>query len=1112
MNIHDIMCVALYEAKQQGRKKEFYLFVLFSLVGITLCHVYWLFNQENWKIMALPCSIPLVNAYLFCVIQSLFATLFVTDFPRRERIRGALESILSRPINNSDYLWGKIIGNIILSGIVNLMIILLCLIFVHFGSDAPYRFGYYLFYFLTLNIPSLVFIMGISLWIIRLLKNRFITMFIVLVLLVLSIGWLPFLGHGIWDFLGSGVPNLFSDITGHVGLLHYTLHRLAYFFMGMGFISLSIYGMSRIPNNSIQIKKWNGTGVSFIFLGIVCGFLFEYMYIPDRKARKAYLDSFQEHWNETCCNVTRHDILVRQAGDMLYSESKLTLQNLNTKRLENIILFLNPGLQVVSLKLSGQEIPFRRNHQVIIVDHPLGPVDSVHLNLCYMGKIDERLTDLHLSDAEYENSFRGDLFFPTGRRSAYVDNDYLLLTPASIWYPVTIPPVNPLNPTFSGRDYTHFTLTVAQPHQKILCSQGKALKKNDTCYFKPSRPLAGVSLCGGDYELQERNTPNLTIRLYTFKNHLSPFRKLPSISGKVIHRSLNKDIFDSEIPYRWSDMDWYEKGSGNLYLMETPLPFITEGRVGRERTGHVEPGMLLLPEGGFDLELKSLNDNFKNHGTEIMLRRLLESRDYLVSKYTHPLLGLGNNEYFRRINPYNVYALLDEPDLWIKSEEFPFVGFLFNQICLKKKDFSRMSYFFISAHDKLYQSISTSLANHSLFELMQDVQIKRDVLHGIFQRKSKELLDRLLSYTKLDTFYTALTDVYRSRHGIISMDLFARLMDERLGMELEWDTILRDWLHTDHGQYFVTKDLYEYYYPANKMSDEVPHIQGKTGWVEVQGQVKNCGKTGGVVTVEFMNGGIVKEKQERYTCYLKPGEAKAFHLVCEGARGFVLTTLNTGLSANYPQEFSFERRNRKENKVFEPLPGTWSDLDTSAFSPPAGEIIVDNNDVHFSVHNAKETWFQKWFKRQPDVRNIAGAIPTRWTPSVEAIYHGDSVRSAYFKGFGDGTSTATWRVNVNEEGKYRIEAKVYRYPITMEHRNPQGVVYYYTINYGGKQEQVAAELDRYFEPLQLNGWVPLGEFNFHKGEISITLSDYDELGRAGLAVVADAIRLQKLED
>lgn len=1115
MSLHDMLCVALYEAKQQSRRVEFHLFIFFSLVGIMACHVYWLVDSDNWKILTLPCAFPLVNAYLFNVVQSLFAILFMTDFPRRERLQGALESILSHPINNSAYVGGKVIGNMILFGMVNAVVIASCLLFVHLGSIAPYQFGYYLFYFFTLNIPSLVFIMGISLWLIRLLRVRFLAIILLLVFLSLSVVWLPFRWHGTFDFLGSGLPNLFSDIIGHVDLTNYLLHRLGYFLLGLGFMLWSIQGMKRIPNSLLRIKMWRGIGICFILMAVVCGVCIEIGYLPARKARAAFRDSFRDYWSETCGSVTRHDIIVQQEGERLSAESELTLHNPNKEKLEKLVLFLNPGLHVESLKLDGEKISFHRENQVIIIDQSLEPKDSVHVHLCYRGIIDERLTDLQLCDSAYEDSFRCDQFFPTGRRSAFVGNVFLLLTPACVWYPVAIPPVNPIVPVYSGRDFTRFKLSVVQPHQKILCSQGMATRKGDTCFFQPSRSLAGVSLCGGDYELQERRTPDLSIRLYTFKKHFTPFRHLPFVNGRTIQSCLKKEMDYRETPYRWSDRDWYEEKTGNLFLMEVPLPFITEAWTGKERTGLVEPGMVFLSERAFDIGLKyEFKKKWNDENVDMMFAQILDELDtYNAIRSSHPILGIGNPNYRRYLNTCNVYSLLEEPDLWIKSEEFPFVGFLFNRICLDRKEFSRVSFFHISFFNKSDDKVNLCLANNSLFSIIHDSQIESDILHGIFLRKTRELLDRFLQFVSWDVFYSALIDVYSSYHGIVSMDSFARMMNERLGIELDWNGILRDWLHTEHDQYFKVKDLYEYYYPATRRGIEIAAgMYGKIGWVEIQGQVKNCGKTGGVVAVEFTNGGFVEEEQGHYTCYLEPGEAKAFRLVCESSRGFVTTILNTGLSANNPQVFYFERRDRKEDKALESLVGTWSDIDTSVFLLPAGEIVADNADTGFSLKNARETWFQKWFKREPEVRNISGTIPTRWTPSIDPIFHGDSVRSAYFKGFGDGNSTATWRVNLNERAKYRISAKVSRYPIAAGDRNPKGIVYRYTIKYAGKEEQVAVELDSSFEPRQLYGWVTLGEFDLPQGEVSVTLSDFDEFKREYIAVVADAIKLQKLDE
>ena len=124
------------------------------------------------------------------------------------------------------------------------------------------------------------------------------------------------------------------------------------------------------------------------------------------------------------------------------------------------------------------------------------------------------------------------------------------------------------------------------------------------------------------------------------------------------------------------------------------------------------------------------------------------------------------------------------------------------------------------------------------------------------------------------------------------------------------------------------------------------------------------------------------------------------------------------------------------------------------------------------------------------------------------------MRSCYFKGFGKGDYTATWRTNLEAGGKYRISARVSRRNIDgfASFGAQKGVIYHYTVNSTNGEEQVGVELDHFFQPRQWEGWVSLGEFDLPAGEVSVTLSDYDELGRDYVAVVADVVKWEKLED
>ena len=133
MSLHDILHVAVYEFKQQSRAWEFRLFAFLSLIGIVWCHVYWQGqgNCYNWKMVALPCSMPLVNAYLFSLVQSLFLGVMMTGIPRRISRLGALESIYTRPADNTSYFRGIITGNFLLFMLVNAVVILVAIFIVN---------------------------------------------------------------------------------------------------------------------------------------------------------------------------------------------------------------------------------------------------------------------------------------------------------------------------------------------------------------------------------------------------------------------------------------------------------------------------------------------------------------------------------------------------------------------------------------------------------------------------------------------------------------------------------------------------------------------------------------------------------------------------------------------------------------------------------------------------------------------------------------------------------------------------------------------------------------------------------------------------------------------
>ena len=116
MDTHVFFLIIRNEMKLQMRSWVFRFFIVLSLVGVVVCQMYRQGGDDiHWKMVGLPCSIPLVNAYLFSLVQSLFLIVIMSDFPRRLVRSGLRDGVLVRPFGNTLYYWGSLTGVFLLS-------------------------------------------------------------------------------------------------------------------------------------------------------------------------------------------------------------------------------------------------------------------------------------------------------------------------------------------------------------------------------------------------------------------------------------------------------------------------------------------------------------------------------------------------------------------------------------------------------------------------------------------------------------------------------------------------------------------------------------------------------------------------------------------------------------------------------------------------------------------------------------------------------------------------------------------------------------------------------------------------------------------------------------
>lgn len=157
--------MASYEARAICRSFIFWVLVTLAIGGISLLQ--WLVQGKvtawgwSWLMHHQTFSFPLVNAYLYNIVQGFIVIFAVTNLSTREQRGGMLESLHARSVSNGEYLLGKTAGIIFAFLLTGFFSLLVCCGINTWGSQAPFNPLYYLYYFLTLTVPSLIFFTGI---------------------------------------------------------------------------------------------------------------------------------------------------------------------------------------------------------------------------------------------------------------------------------------------------------------------------------------------------------------------------------------------------------------------------------------------------------------------------------------------------------------------------------------------------------------------------------------------------------------------------------------------------------------------------------------------------------------------------------------------------------------------------------------------------------------------------------------------------------------------------------------------------------------------------------------------------------------------------------------
>ena len=1052
MALDKIRLIASYERKIIRRHLSFWIFLICIVFGIAGVQWYLQVDSPVWAESALSATVPYMNAWFFNLLQSLLVIFVGVEFVWRDRRLGTNETFLSRSETNVEYMFGKIWGVMKLCLLLNLVSIgIAIMIHLLFMETVAFKPLLYLFYLFTLTFPALVFVFGISLFAAMLIRNYYLALLLLMIGFIGSYFATPWVLYGTFDPWARSLPLLFSDAIGFANIGILLLHRLAYFFCGIGLIFLSVLLVKRMDDRRSAFRKVLGILASgFILLGIFAGALYLNTYLDINQRRVRFRIAQEKYMKSDRVQVVSNRMVYKQSGDRLHVESFLLLVNKSKQSIDTPILYLNPGLSIVSLTSEEQELFYNREGHVVVIKRRMECGEELPLRVEYEGIIDEAICYLELPDEEYHDTRMGILplsadplgnmpktrheLYSNGGRFAHVGNKYTILLPECLWYLSAVPPVNLQIPSMKDFDFTDYRLEVEGQESKTVISQGSMKKNEKGISYSNDHPLPRLSLCIGDYEQKTITVDSLSFGVYYFPGHdfwtegynLSPdsSRLLMSYHLGVLERQTGNSL-----------------PVNRLSIVEMPLnfrPYLRQGQLG---SNFVQPELVFFPEKLFTESYRSIKDILKLLKT----KRSLDSEVEGVALRSNVL-----NRFFEPI--YNIMPMYQEFRTTIYSDKFPCIGDLIYEI-----RFSGQSKDHLSLNEKV--KTIQYWDGRSLRGALMD---RDNPVEYIMLKKKREHINSLIA-TRVEMMYMwDFIEDFVKRHPFqrVDFDVFAREFKDQFNVNI--DSLLERYYADDRLPTLFVQDL---------------KMESYNGIPLGSCKVYNPSNIDGVLRVD---GYDQKLRRQRPNYFLIPAKS------CKEIRVRNYTIPNfaveLGLCCNLPDKLSIICNDREDTeKEWEGI----RDVDSSTFRLPLNEIIVDNEDVGFRLvkKDKRKKWGERFLKEQEyqGMENVGD----EWILSISSSSYGYKIKSAYCKKAGMGEEYAEWMVKIKEPGKYRVAVHVpeYLYAIYLGSFLKNARLYYQVFSEEG---------DTYVE-LDLNeeapGWIELGTYEFSEGNYFVRLSD-----------------------
>jgi hypothetical protein len=1047
-------------------------------------------GDRTWIYRAVASNMPYVAIYVLNIGQAVIAVFLSSEFVKRDRKQDTTEVIYVRSMSNANYVLGKAWSIVSIFLMVNVAALLMSLIFNALAKDTYIDWQAYIYYPLLISIPTLIYIIGLSSLMMGIIRNQALTFVLLIGYILSSLIYLQSSYNYLFDYMAFYQPMFHSQITGFGDWETIWTLRLMYTCFGLSFLLISVLLLKRLPQSKLKNILCGVFAIVFLGTGIYLGNQHLMRYNKSVELPEQMIALNNEYLSAAQIDINEHEILLTQESDKINVESNI-IGNAK-KESKEFVFNLNPGLTVKEVKMGGQAVGFERKLQLLLVrfDTLIPTGKEINLAVRYAGTIDE---DAMFIDIDLKQKFKrpNNYLFDIGRRYAYLNPNFLLLTQEAQWYLQAGVGYSTTNAAWFRKDFIDYQLTVKTLPGLTPVSPGEIKEiAEDTYLFERDFALPQLSLSIGRYEKKSIEADSLQFSIYHIEGHDYFKDALPDI----------RDTIPSIIAERLRD---YERKTGLKYpfeefsIVEVPGNFKSYDRTWTSIHQHNQPGLVYFPEkglfsrandfNGYAKRMKGWGRNRDKSPEEIqimVLNRFLDN--FYDFKDINTRFRNNNVTVEESINPYYQFVQFYEMCNNLDSDNWPVLNRVFESYLRGAE--SEEPEWVRRNSGSTQNELANMVLQEKTFAEVLTLKENRELIDNVIELKGETLFSLIQAKADTDQFRDFISELLEeTRFQNLSFEDFNQRLQAEFGIDL-----------SDHMEKWFNEIQLSRYRISTPIAEKV--LAGNKEMIRVRFSVTNDGDSEGVIKVTLTPGEDTKK-----LLYVEPGQTKeAFYLTVEEPTGIQFNTLCSG---NLPNqiEYNFEQISKSSAKnVTERV----EVIDNPLVINNKGEIIVDNESSDFNfTHFEEVSRLRKWLKpvEEEGFKYKGTRIwrpPLNWTATTNDEFFGEFVRSAFYIKGGDGSKEAKWHIPIEEPGRYDVYYHVYKGDAFRWWRDEKGS-YRFTIPHQNGTDRPTIDLDK-DSPA---GWIALGDYTFPADTITISLSNETKLR----AVFADAIKLVKMD-